>query len=70
MAPFTRWLPASPERSSDIVIEVAGDGNGELAKGTTALEQGLADQGLEVLAQTERLDGIGPATSVRLRVSA
>ncbi|MEK6549086.1 MAG: hypothetical protein AABZ51_03200 [Nitrospirota bacterium] len=69
MAPFTRWLPASPERSSDIVIEVAGDGNGELAKGTTALEQGLADQGLEVLAQTERLDGIGPATSVRLRVS-
>ena len=70
MAPFTRWLPASPERSSDIVIEVAGDGNGELAKGTTALEQGLADQGLEVLAQTERLDGIGHATSVRLRVSA
>lgn len=69
MAPFTRWLPASPERSSDIVIEVAGDGNGELTKGTTALEQGLADQGLEVLAQTERLDGIGPATSVRLRVS-
>lgn len=69
MAPFTRWLPASPERSSDIVIEVAGDGNGELTKGTTALEQGLADHGLEVLAQTERLDGIGPATSVRLRVS-
>ncbi len=70
MAPFTRWLPASPERSSDIVIEVAGDGNGELAKGTTALEQGLADQGFAVLAQTERLDGIGPTTSVRLRVSA
>ena len=69
MAPFTRWLPASPERSSDLVIEVAGDGNGELTKGMTAFEQGLADQGFEVLAQTERLDGIGPATSVRLRVS-
>ncbi len=69
MAPFTRWLPASPERSSDIVIEVVGDCTGELTKGTTALEQGLADQGFAVLAQTERLDGIGPATSVRLRVS-
>ena len=69
MAPFTRWLSASPERASDIVIEVAGDGLCELTSGTTALEQGLADHGFEVLAQTERLDGIGPATSVRLRVS-
>ena len=69
MAPFTRWLPASPERSSDIVLEIAGDGNGELAQGTTALEQGLADQGFEVLAQTDRLDGIGSPTAVRLRVS-
>jgi hypothetical protein len=69
MAPFTRWLPASPERSSDLVIEEVGDGRTDLAKGAIAFEQALADQGYYVMAQSHRLDGIGPTSSIRLRVS-
>jgi hypothetical protein len=48
---------------------VAGDGNADLTKGMTALEQALADQGFAVMAQAERMDGIGPQSSVHLRVS-
>jgi hypothetical protein len=69
MAPFTRWLPVAPERPSDLIIEVAGDRTDDLARETIALEHALADQGFEVMAEATRVDGIGPTSSVRLRVS-
>jgi hypothetical protein len=69
MAPFTRWLPVNPEGPSDLAIEMAGDGDIDLNKGAAALEQALADQGYEVIAQADRHDGIGPVVTVRFRVS-
>jgi len=69
MAPFTRWLPAQSDRTSDLIIEEAGDGHTDLAKSAIALVQAIADLGFHVMAQTARADAIGPTSSVRIRVS-
>ena len=72
MAPFTQWLPARSDQTSDLVLSVVAERAAGLKAAGTALEHALVVEGFELLAEKgdlQRVNGQPSLSTLRLRVS-
>ena len=69
MAPFTAWLPPSPNQDFDLIVNIVGTTASALVKDWTLIAQSLIRRGLSVMTQRGRLDSVPGNFYLRIRIS-
>lgn len=70
MAPLSAWLPVRSNQDFDLVIQVVGDGAARLIDEFAAVGQPLVERGLNVMAQTGRLQGESGELTLQVRLAS